>query len=903
MQDVIGTSINVGIPVLLNSKQLENDLALASTPLEHLKVLKTAWKDRFERMHQAFERGADVRNLVFANARAVDQFISIIWDDIFPETPEDLVLAAVGGYGRGELMPHSDIDLLVLLRDNDEPYQERLELFITRLWDVGMAVGSSVRNLDDCVVEAKADVTVTTNMSEARLLAGSFELLEEMQDAISPEKVWPSIDYFNAKLAEQNDRHRRYHDMSYKLEPNIKESPGGLRDIQTIGWITKRHFGADSFNELVEHDVITQDELEYLHNAQTFLWRVRCALHLSSDRPEDRLLFDHQVKIAEMVGYKDQQNNKAVERFMQIYYQKVILISRLNELILQYFEETSITEEEKSKVTPVDDQFQMVHGYIDAIDDDLFQRKPIALLELFLVMMRNPLAKGVRARTIRMVREARHLVNDEFRANTEAQRTFMMLLREPYGTTHEFRRMNRYGILSRYLPAFRKIVGLMQFDLFHQYTVDEHTLMVLRNIRRLTVEEHKHELPLPSEVMEHGIPKPELLYLGAIFHDIAKGRDGDHAELGAVDALEFCKQHGLSKTDADLVAWLVEQHLLMSMTSQRKDINDPDVINEFAEQMGTEERLNYMFLLTISDIRGTNMELWNSWRESLMFQLFRSTRRALRRGLHNPILRSELARENRHAAERLLAYAGEHDGERFWGTVTDEYFVRHTPPEIAWHASEMNNWSEGTPLVSVGQPQTTTRNENEAGTIVFIYADDTDFLFAHITASLDSLGLDIVDARVYTTQDNKTLNSYVILDEDGSPLEDPEREQGIVLTLQDTLQGLNSAPTKVHRRTPMKVKAFTTKTNISFSPAPTDEQQIVMELVAADRPGLLSTIGQQFREKGIVLHNARISTVGERVEDTFFISIADQSANANEVLKELHQDLTTSIDAAIDAAN
>lgn len=898
LNEIVGTTINVGIPVLLNSKQLEVDAAAADTPLKRLAVLKQYWKDSFERMRTAFERGDDVRNLVFARARAVDQFISIIWDDIFDETPNDLVLAAVGGYGRGELMPHSDIDVLILLRGSDEPYREQLEQFITSLWDVGMAVGSSVRNLEDCVIEAKADVTVTTNMSEARLLAGSFELLEEMQTAIAPDRVWPSKQYFKAKLDEQDERHRRYHDQSYKLEPNIKESPGGLRDIQTIGWIAKRHFGADSFSELVEHDVITQDEYEYLFNAQTFIWRVRCGLHLISNRPEDRLLFDHQVKIANLMGFKDEQNNKAVENFMQLYYQKVILISRLNELILQYFEETSLTDEEKQPVTPLDDQFQIVHGYIDAIDDDLFQRRPVALLELFLTKMRNPMARGVRARTIRLVREARHLVNDDFRANTEAQRTFMQLLREPYGITHEFRRMNRYGILSRYIPAFRKIVGLMQFDLFHQFTVDEHTLMVLRNVRRLTVEEHKHELPLASEVMEHGIPKPELLYLGALFHDIAKGREGDHAELGAVDALEFCKGHGLSKSDADLVSWLVEQHLIMSMTAQRKDINDPDVISEFAEQMGSEERLNYMFLLTVSDIRGTNMELWNSWRESLMLQLYRATRKALRRGLHNPMLYSEQARENQHLAMRLLTDANKsNDAQRFWSTVTDEYFVRHSPEEIAWHAYTINkhNWQPGDTLAAMGTPV------HEAGSIVFIYTKDTDFLFAHITAVLDMLNLDIVDARVYTTKDDHTVNSYVVLDENGEPVNDPERVTRIQDTLREALNNLSDAPVNVNRRTPMKLKAFETKTYVSFAPAPNDETQIAMELIAADRPGLLSIVGGQFREHGIVLRNAKITTVGERVEDVFFISVADENANINDTLGKLHQSLTDAIDAAFNA--
>jgi [protein-PII] uridylyltransferase len=569
-------------------------------------------------------------------ARLVDALLKTAWSMHVGEHVRDVALIAVGGYGRGELNLCSDIDIMILLpKSESAPWQGSLEKFLTFMWDIGLEVGHSVRTIDDCQRESAADVSVATTMIEARLLQGPELLFEAMRRALAPERVWPTRDFFEAKVAEQTARHHRYYDTAYNLEPNVKSSPGGLRDIQTIGWVAKRHFGAESLDELVDHGFLTRSELRKLKTAQSFLWKVRFALHVLTARREDRLLFDHQIRLAKMFGYEDATYTLAVEQFMQRYYRTAMDVSLLNEMLLQLFRE-AISDSNVPPV-PVNARFQIRNDFLEVTGDDVFDRYPSAMLELFVMIEQNSeKIRGVRASTIRQLTRHLWLIDEEFRQHPRNHRLFFEILSAPVGVTHELRRMNLYGVLGRYIPAFGRIVGRMQYDLFHAYTVDAHTLFVVSNLRRFAMPKYDHEFPALSRIMQ-SLPKQELAYLAAIFHDIAKGRGGDHSELGSVDAEAFCLEQGLSRYDARLVAWLVRNHLVLSVTSQKKDISDPKVVNEFARHVGDQTHLDYLYVLTVADVRGTNPKLWNNWKSSLFAEFYERTRQALRRGHESPL--------------------------------------------------------------------------------------------------------------------------------------------------------------------------------------------------------------------------------------------------------------------------
>ena len=583
-----------------------------------------------ETLRTRFLAGESVVDLVHARADLIDDVLTGLWREHIE--PLGAALVAVGGYGRGELHPSSDVDIMLLVPDNlPDGSDDGLSAFVTALWDIGLEVGHSVRSIAQCHEEAAADLTVATTLMEARLLAGPESLFAAMQAAISPEQMWPSDRFFEEKRKEQIVRHHRYHDTAYNLEPNVKGSPGGLRDIQMIGWVAKRHFGAATLRELVDHRFLTPGQLRRLEEGQAFLWRIRFALHILTGRREDRLLFDHQKNLAEMLGYEDATYTLAVEQLMQRYYRTVMELSRLNEMLLQQFEEAILMDPD-ARAEPLNERFQVKNGFLQTVHDNVFRNDPSALLELFLLLQQNPEIRGVSAWTVGLIKRNLHLIDDEFRQNPRHHRLFLSILREPEGVTHELRRMNRYGVLGLYIPAFGRIVGRMQYDLFHAYTVDEHTLFVVSNLRRFALARFDDEFPHCSEVMQ-GLEQPEIAYLGGLFHDIAKGRGGDHSELGAVDAEAFCLEHGLSKYEAGIVAWLVRNHLVLSMTAQKKDIHDPDVINEFASTVGDPLHLDYLYVLTVADVRGTDPKLWNSWKAQLFHDLYVLTKRALRRGL------------------------------------------------------------------------------------------------------------------------------------------------------------------------------------------------------------------------------------------------------------------------------
>jgi len=866
-------------------------LQLLSETLSGVTDRVAAFRAALERgdveLKERFLQEEPVDELVRDRARLVDALLKQAWELEAGPKARDLALIAVGGYGRGELHPCSDIDVCILLPKSEaHDWQPGLEKFLTFLWDIGLEVGHSVRTIDDCQRESIADISVATTLIEARQLAGPEGLFNAMKHALAPDRVWPAGEFFEAKVKEQLARHHRFHDTGYNLEPNVKSSPGGLRDIQTIGWVAKRHFGTDTLDGLVPHRFLTRNELRKLQSAQAFLWRVRFALHMLTGRREDRLLFDHQIKLARLFGYEDATYTLAVEQLMQRYYRTVMDVSLLNEMLLQLFREAILTQ--SAPPVPINARFQIRNDYLETTHDEVFVRNPSALLELFGIMQQNPQVHGVRAATIRQVGRHLWLIDEEFRQNPRHHRLFLDILRAPVGVTHELRRMNLYGVLGRYIPAFGRVVGRMQYDLFHAYTVDAHTLFVVSNLRRFAMTKYDTEFPMLSRITQ-ALPKLELAYLAAVFHDIAKGRGGDHSELGSVDAEAFCLEQGLSRYDARLVAWLVRNHLMLSVTAQKKDISDPQVIHDFAQKVGDQAHLDYLYALTVADVRGTNPKLWNSWKASLFEEFYERVKRALRRGLEAPIDQDELVRETREAALALLAQqgVGAETGDATWASFTETYFLRHTPQEIAWHTTLLRDHEE--PLVAISP------HVDRGGTPVFVYTAQGRHSFARTTAVLDQMGLNIVDARLTPTTHGFSLDTYLVLEDNGRTITDADRLQEIERALKRTLQQPEGAPPLVTRRAPRQVRMFATPTQITLD---TDDRQhrTNLEIMAGDRPGLLSEVGKVFMAEGVRIHGARIMTVGERAEDVFYLTDGSGEPLDEAASRRLQQGLMEALD-------
>lgn len=843
------------------------DLALSSSD-NPLGLFRDSIRSCRDIIRQRFDRQVSIFKLIHQTAWHADQLLTRAFMHHLGEAP--CALVAVGGYGRGELHPGSDIDLLLLLPNGYAGADDdRIEAFITFLWDISLEVGHAVRTVSETAAEAARDVTVITNILESRLLCGDEDLYQAMQVATAPDRIWSSREFFAAKLEEQTRRHHRFNDTAYNLEPNVKEGPGGLRDIQVIDWVAKRHFGSRTLHDLVRQEFLTEDEYQRLIAAQDFLWKVRFGLHDTTGRKEDRLLFDHQRTLAARFGYIGDEVRPGVEQFMKEYYRTIMELARLNEMLLQLLSEVILSPDDQHRIVEVNSRFQLNNGYLEIRYPNVFKHYPFAMLEIFLLMAQNPDYKGVRASTIRAIRAHHDLIDEEFRSDWRCKSLFMELLRQPRGITHELRRMNRYGVLARYIPEFGLIVGQMQHDLFHHYTVDEHTLFVLRNLRRFTVPAYHHEFPVCSDIITR-VPKPELVYLAALFHDIAKGRGGDHSKLGAEDAKAFCLDHGLSDYDARMVAWLVRHHLLMSVTAQRKDISDAEEVSQFARVIGNQVRLDYLYLLTIADIRATNPGLWNSWRDALLRELYFATAQILRRGMDNLPDQREWVNSTRTSAERLLCDSGScstQQLEQVWQDFPDDYFLRYSAERIAWHTEAiLANRDRDRPLVMHTQVA-----EQHAGAVeLFIYTRYRETLFSAVTSILDRLGLNIVDARIITSNDGHTLDSYVVLEQNGEPVSGEGRLQEICDTL---LRDMDKEPEQLGtrmRHLPRRLKHFPIPTQVSF-PETGSDRHTVMEVVAADHPGLLAGFARAILDCGVHLLNAKITTIGERAEDIFFL--------------------------------
>ncbi len=838
-----------------------------------------------------FRDGESVVTLVRLRAELVDAVLDHLWRTHLDALAETLALVAVGGYGRGELHPHSDVDVMVLVPEApDDATAQAISGFLTSLWDAGLEIGHSVRSVDECEAEARDDLTVATTLMEARLLAGPNALFDAMQACIAPDRLWPPDRFFEEKRKEQVARHHRYDDTAYKLEPNVKGSPGGLRDIQMIGWVAKRYFGVATLAELVDHGFLTPGQVKRLDEGRAFLWRVRFGLHVLTGRREDRLLFDHQVNLSKLMGYEDATYTLAVEQLMQRYYRTVMDLSRLNEMLLQLFEEAILMNPD-AEPEALNERFEVRNGFLRAVSDQVFVDEPSALLELFLLLQQNPEIRGVSAYTVGLIKRNLHLIDEEFRQNPRHHRLFLSILRAPAGVTHELRRMNLYGVLGLYIPAFGRIVGRMQYDLFHAYTVDEHTLFVVSNLRRFALPRFDDEFPDLSRIMQ-SLEKPEIAYLSGLFHDIAKGRGGDHSELGAVDAEAFCLEHGLSQYDARTVAWLVRHHLALSTTAQKKDIGDPDVINEFARLVGDQRHLDYLYILTVADVRGTNPKLWNSWKETLFRDLYSLTSRALRRGLENPIDRDQLIAETQEDARRILEGGGTDAATvaRVWQLFNEDYFLRHKSEEIAWHTV----WLAGADAAPGSGLVTTRRQVDGDGVEAVLYTPQTHRTFANTTALLDELGMTIVDARISPLDNGHSLDTYVFIERDKANRIDEARMEKVRDALTRVLTMTDATVAPVTRRMPRQVRMFSTKTSVDFSDA-TPRGKTVMELVALDRPGLLGKVGRVFVECGIDIDTAKILTIGERAEDVFYISDEDGRPLDEAARNKLRDSLTESL--------
>ena len=882
-------------PLSFKQDQFRKDLAEKPA----IPVFKDAIAGITENMAQRFYEGENVRDLVYERSTFIDLILHYAWHQY--RWDDDIALIAVGGYGRGELHPHSDIDILILSSNKaGKKYDDQLQTLVTLFWDIGLEIGCSVRTIKECASIAKKDITVATNILESRTLAGNTELLSELLALTGPKKIWAMPKFFKAKWDEQAERHNKHNNTEYNLEPNIKNSPGGLRDIQMINWIAKRYFGVRTLTQLFGADFFTEHEYALLRKGEEFLWKVRYGVHLLAGRADDRLLFEHQRELAKMFGYEESEKGLAVEQFMSKYYRTVQSLRELNDVLLQYLDEAINNPKNKGRIKPINEHFQLRDNYIEVTRESIFDEFPEALLEIFVLMGNDPKINGVHAATIRLIRDKRWLINESFRQNEKNKKMFMAIFSIEYGLVTQLTRMKRYGVLGRYLPAFGKVIGQMQHDLFHQYTVDAHTLLVIRNMRRFTQPDEEKLYPIAAHVMNN-LPKPELLYIAGLFHDIGKGRGGDHSELGAVDAYEFCEAHGLRGRECRLVKWLVEHHLLMSYVSQKQDISDPDVILNFAQKIGDQSHLDYLYALTVADMCGTNPDIWNTWRASLMRQLYTETKRLLRKGLENTIDKAEIIEEKQTLAQLKLADSGisEAAARSVWDKMGEEYFIREGHLDIAWQTEALLNHNNDEPLVVLREA---TNLYSKGATQIFVSVRDSQNVFVAVATCLAQLSLNIQDASLYSSSSGYTLDTFYVLDDNFEPLgdESPTRFQKIENAIKEELSLVGEYSEIIQRRTPRQLKQFAIPTRTSIS---NDfvSGVTVLEVISPDRPGLLATIAHIFMDFNIVMQNAKISTLGERIEDVFFITDADGSPLSDAALCEkLQKEICRQLDKQVE---
>ncbi len=813
-----------------------------------------------EALQQAYFAHGSAASLLRHHRKLVDDLLQDVWRAA--AISDSASLLAVGGYGRGQMFPYSDVDLLILLPQAPGEWINRgVERLVGLFWDIGLEVGHSVRTLEECLDESARDVTVQTNLLETRFLEGSSDLFarlrQAIQDALDPRA------FFDAKFLEQQQRHVRFHDTAYNLEPNLKESPGGLRDLQNILWISNACGVGTSWDKLAGQSIITVDEARQVRHHENFLENLRIRLHYLAKRREDRLLFDYQTALAHQLGLSDKGQRRASEQLMQRYYRTAKAVSLLNEILLQNLR-NRIFAPMPAQARALNPRFRARDNLLEVADEASFQEQPSTILESFLLLQQHPELNGMTAATLRALWRAKDKIDPVFRRDPRNAALFMEILRQPRGITHALRRMNQYGVLGRYIPAFGRIVGQMQHDLFHVYTVDEHILMVVRNLRRFTLPEFAHEFPLCSRLI-NDFERPEVLYLAGLFHDIAKGRGGDHSRLGVRDARRFCTLHQIPKTDTEVVCWLVEHHLRMSATAQHQDLTDPDVIAAFAATARDERRLTALYLLTVADIRGTSPKVWNAWKGKLLEDLFHAALRHLR-GVA-PAPETRLQAKQAEALRTLRLYAiGEKAHEALWSKLDIGYFLRHEAQEIAWHTRKLFcHVDTKAPIVRarlspIGQ-----------GLQVLIYTRDQPDLFARICGFFEHTDYNIVEAKINTTRHGYALDSFQVLDEANRSAHYRDLISYVEHELAQVLQQKTTLGQPSQGRVSRHLKHFPIQPEVAIRP---DDKGVfhLLSITAGDRPGLLSRIARTLADHHIQVHTARIHTLGERAEDTFLVA-------------------------------
>ncbi|MHB8666989.1 MAG: [protein-PII] uridylyltransferase [Burkholderiales bacterium] len=806
----------------------------------------------------------------------IDRTLRGLWKEA--DLPGSLALAAVGGYGRGELFPYSDVDILVLLPgEPDAQLKAKLEALIGRLWDAGLEPGHGVRTIAECVSESAKDITVQTSLLEARWLAGSRSLFAAFNDAMREHLNAQA--FFQSKRLEQEQRHGKFQESPYSLEPNLKEAPGGLRDLQAILWISRSAGLGDNWMRLAARELITTAEARQLASYQKFLSELRVRLHYMAGRREDRLLFDYQAGLAAQFGYTDTPTKRASEQLMQRYYRTAKAITQLNTLLLQNIA-VQLFSGDISLPEVLNERFQAAHELLEARDPDLFERQPGAILESFLLLQQHSELKGMSASTLRSLWRARARIDARFRRDPANRALFLQILQQPQGLVHALRRMNQYSILGRYLPAFGRIVGQMQYDLFHAYTVDQHILTVVRNLRRFTMVEFAHEYPQCSRLMA-GFERHWLLYVAALFHDIAKGRGGDHSRLGMQDARSFCRAHALTREDTELVEFLVEHHLSMSAVAQKQDLSDPGTISAFAATAKTERRLTALYLLTVADVRGTSPKVWNAWKGKLLEDLFLLARRLLRGDSIG--FEQDIQAKQDEALRLLRLYAlSDEVKDKLWSQLDVAYFLRHDAQDIAWQTRTLHY------RVDTDRPAVKARlSPIGEGLQVMIYTRDQRDLFARICGYFEQINYSIADARIHTTRHGYALDTFLLL----GPGNHPHYRDMINLieaNLADRLQRQAPLHPPSRGRVSRQLKHFPITPEVNIRP---DEKgtSYALSILAGDRPGLLYAIALVLGNYDINLITAKIVTLGERAEDVFLISGA-ALANPRTVL-QLESDL------------
>jgi [protein-PII] uridylyltransferase len=811
----------------------------------------------------AFHGGADVGRLLQFRSRAVERVVLHAWQACLGETA-DCALFAIGGYGRGLLFPHSDVDLLVLGEADALARQGRaLEAFFACLWDIALKPGHAVRTPAQCRDIALADATVFTSLLDARPLTGSMESGRQFAAMLETTGLWPAAAFLDAKRSEQAKRFARFNDTAYNLEPNLKEGPGGLRTLDLMRWLGRRIADAPDFDAMVGQGLLDRTERDALMRAEATLQRYRYALHLAAGRPEERLLFDHQRRLAAELGFVDEHaTNLAVEQFMQAYYRAATIVERLGTQLVERC--TELLEPPARPPRVLDRDFVAIGTRIEPRDAGLFLRRPRAIVDVFTAQLDDPGLRGLSSQTMRLLQQALARHRNAFARDPHVLVAFLELLRRGAPAVEVMARMNRHGVLAAILPAFRRVVGRMQYDLFHVYTVDEHTLRVLRNVARFSDAAAREEFPLAADV-HAALEKPELLLLAALFHDIAKGRGGDHSVLGEQEARDFCTRLGLPEEDIGLVAWLVRWHLLMSVTAQRQDIADPDVVHRFAVQVGGREQLDHLYLLTIADIAGTNPKLWNEWKARLLADLHAAARYVLRAGLERPPEADARSAACRASVVALLAQSGMPDAEAstLLARFPPQSFLRHRAEIVAWQARAIAGRPADS-LVVATSPRST-----RAGAMLFVCAPERDMLFSAITATLDRLGFNIVSARLLVGADGRVFDTFDLLDPDSAAGMDGDRASLLRAELTRVLDERELRTRVTRRGLPRRLRHFQRVPKIEFSDRDGATQ---LALVCSDRPGLLAEVAQVLHEARVRVHDARIATFGERVEDFFVLT-------------------------------